>query len=459
MMIGFWSRNRRICCHTVKMDMKGITWFGNVYQKFETMCLEVEEAVCKDTVKYVENQVQTVGASVKKFYSEVVDDLLSPSLLDPVKVNSFSCTGVHKKPKMGVKEEPEKQLFEDRHGTAKVDKNSTYASSFDRFSVADPAVPCNPVNSSDVLSSNFAVGSKRIGDATKKSKLVIKRKPRTSVLNSPEMVKATDPAAVNPSKEPLRSGIIAFENQEAPTDQMFEPQLDPDAVPCDSKEIEGRADDGTHNLKPEQIAGASVKPANIIPADGAIACHPKESVDGRSFEALDNLTNILPSDTSSDLHDVEKYGVPYADADAHGFSYSYAEEWTIQTEETDGWNIETITSDDDVEEDTEIVDMNFSNLVVLEESCVIVDRENLPSNSHKEPKHKSYKKKFRDAFSPRGKLMRKKEYRQLASLYESTANVELDEQNASSSLHTPTPNSELKKLKSAQSCESEWEIL
>lgn len=29
------------------MDSKGITWVGNVYQKFEAMCLELEEAVCQ----------------------------------------------------------------------------------------------------------------------------------------------------------------------------------------------------------------------------------------------------------------------------------------------------------------------------------------------------------------------------------------------------------------------------
>ncbi|CAN7137368.1 unnamed protein product [Brassica rapa subsp. narinosa] len=50
------------------MDFKGITWVGNVYQKFEAMCLE-------DTAKYVENQVQTVGNSVKRFCSEVAQDL------------------------------------------------------------------------------------------------------------------------------------------------------------------------------------------------------------------------------------------------------------------------------------------------------------------------------------------------------------------------------------------------
>jgi len=58
----------------ITMDAKGIKWVGNIYQKFEAMCLEVEEIMYQDTVKYVEDQVQNVGATVKRFYSDVVQD-------------------------------------------------------------------------------------------------------------------------------------------------------------------------------------------------------------------------------------------------------------------------------------------------------------------------------------------------------------------------------------------------
>ncbi|CAH2059955.1 unnamed protein product [Thlaspi arvense] len=67
------------------MDFKGIAWVGNVYQKFEAMCLEVEEIIVQDTAKYVENQVQTVGNSVKKFCSDVVGDLLPDDSVDSEK--------------------------------------------------------------------------------------------------------------------------------------------------------------------------------------------------------------------------------------------------------------------------------------------------------------------------------------------------------------------------------------
>lgn len=60
----------------------------------------------------MENQVQTVGASVKKLYSDVIEDLLPPSSLDPGKVASsefileqFSDVEVCKKPKLMIKKE------------------------------------------------------------------------------------------------------------------------------------------------------------------------------------------------------------------------------------------------------------------------------------------------------------------------------------------------------------------
>ncbi|XP_077252196.1 uncharacterized protein LOC143891583 isoform X2 [Tasmannia lanceolata] len=66
------------------MDLKsnGITWFGNIYQKLETMCQELSqdvESIMSQETKYVEGQVQAVGANVRKLCNEVMQDLLSPS--------------------------------------------------------------------------------------------------------------------------------------------------------------------------------------------------------------------------------------------------------------------------------------------------------------------------------------------------------------------------------------------
>uniref|UniRef100_M1AD31 Uncharacterized protein n=1 Tax=Solanum tuberosum TaxID=4113 RepID=M1AD31_SOLTU len=92
------------------MDLKGIAWVGDIYQKFEAMCLEMEDAMYQDTARYVENQVQTVGASVKRFYSDVVLDLHPQFNIDPVKVaaadlslNPYAHTEISKKLKAKLK--------------------------------------------------------------------------------------------------------------------------------------------------------------------------------------------------------------------------------------------------------------------------------------------------------------------------------------------------------------------
>lgn len=76
------------------MDLKSICWVSDMYQRFESLCVEAEETVYQDTVKYVEDQMRTVGESVKKFYSDVMEDLLPPSSLERVKEENSTLTVV-----------------------------------------------------------------------------------------------------------------------------------------------------------------------------------------------------------------------------------------------------------------------------------------------------------------------------------------------------------------------------
>ncbi|XP_022631948.1 uncharacterized protein LOC106778617 isoform X4 [Vigna radiata var. radiata] len=57
------------------MGVKCITWVGNMFQKFEDICVDVDDAMFEETVNYLGNQMQTVGESVKKICSEVMQDL------------------------------------------------------------------------------------------------------------------------------------------------------------------------------------------------------------------------------------------------------------------------------------------------------------------------------------------------------------------------------------------------
>lgn len=72
------------------LNFQNINWVGNIYQKFEAVCQEVDDIVGQDAVKYLENHVQNVGDNVKKFYSGVVNDLLPFPTLAGSKYESHS---------------------------------------------------------------------------------------------------------------------------------------------------------------------------------------------------------------------------------------------------------------------------------------------------------------------------------------------------------------------------------
>ncbi|XP_058100747.1 uncharacterized protein LOC131245361 isoform X1 [Magnolia sinica] len=61
-----------------KMDLKskGITWVGNIYQKFESMCQEVDGLMSQEKVKYVKSQVQTSCETVQKLCTEAMQELI-----------------------------------------------------------------------------------------------------------------------------------------------------------------------------------------------------------------------------------------------------------------------------------------------------------------------------------------------------------------------------------------------
>ncbi|CAH9126928.1 unnamed protein product [Cuscuta epithymum] len=107
------------------MDVKRISWVGNVYQKFEAMCLEIEGVVYKDTIDYVENQVQTVGESVKKFCSEMMHDLHPESGTDPVTVAAAADFSVNPYAYLEIEKKGKKEKKEKRENYRSKDVNTT----------------------------------------------------------------------------------------------------------------------------------------------------------------------------------------------------------------------------------------------------------------------------------------------------------------------------------------------
>ncbi|KAG6778858.1 hypothetical protein POTOM_015207 [Populus tomentosa] len=70
---------------------KGMAWMQNMYKKFEAMCLELDDILEQEGVKYADH-LQIVGANVKQFCSDIVRDVKPQPSEDTVDgVASVSC--------------------------------------------------------------------------------------------------------------------------------------------------------------------------------------------------------------------------------------------------------------------------------------------------------------------------------------------------------------------------------
>ncbi|XP_047172893.1 uncharacterized protein LOC124840813 isoform X1 [Vigna umbellata] len=127
----------------ITMDVKGITWVGNMYQKFENMFLEAEDVIYQDTVKYIEDQMQAVRESVKKLYSDIMEDLLpsNEKVGIELSIDKHAEAGLCKKPfqvsnERHVKTDT-KQSTEDSRIDHGVDNVATLTTAYDGTSKAD----------------------------------------------------------------------------------------------------------------------------------------------------------------------------------------------------------------------------------------------------------------------------------------------------------------------------------
>lgn len=124
----------------------------------------------QDTVKYVENQVQTVGSTVKKFYSDVMQDLLPPSSVDATKdgvydlpLELYADVGIYMKPKVAMKEKHTKvdnieKLTEDPKMIIH-NKFSGHSPTFRRLNHVDSSFPLSQGDSPEGDPGQYGKGS------------------------------------------------------------------------------------------------------------------------------------------------------------------------------------------------------------------------------------------------------------------------------------------------------------
>ncbi|XP_059277021.1 uncharacterized protein LOC132031171 isoform X1 [Lycium ferocissimum] len=400
------------------MDMKGISWVGNIYQKFEAMCLEMEEAMYQDTARYVENQVQTVGASVKRFYSDVMLDLHPQFNIDPVKVaaadlsiNPYAHTEIKKKLKANLKGHPRgisKELIDD---TQVIKGKSKSGGVYRRQSVGIKEIVRDTHSP-----------SKKSADLPLISRDAIKWSSHSKVRGGFEV--ASDHMTISP----LAS------------------VKEPDSVEA-GKEVS------------DHIISTKMPAAGI--SINAAASDTSLSVDCGGQNQADVSNTSSAGDLLSDSHadrctDKELAGEIASQISSNTHDDNVAKEEINESckEGSDRSCSATPKNYDFIESDVEIVERY--DVSKSDEACVMVemDRLHVPQSS---VKRKSYKKKLRQVFSTKKKSMRK-EYEQLGALHgDQQPNIEAEDDKV---MEVHAANLNTKKLSSANDhSESEWEFL
>ncbi|KMT01823.1 hypothetical protein BVRB_9g210150 [Beta vulgaris subsp. vulgaris] len=384
----------------VIMDFKGVSWVGDVYQKFEAMCVEAEEIIYEDTFKYVENRVRTVGKTVKKFYTDVVEDLVPPPSLDPVEAEDCSLTLAH---------HGDVQICQNRE----VDDNGKLLSVPSEERVKD-------VYHAAAHDENIFYGS------------------RCSAICS--VIKPCEPTAMNSAAE-----RCAKENcQSHGSDLVLLNQATSVA-----KETNSMNDSQNKSLANLSSINATV--TNNSAQDGTFIELPTAN------DELSSLHGDASSKEGPEVSHNEEDGVGISGEMVEGYRVGdFIEE--KKTRMLSGGRMSTdldrrVSTDFD---ETSNPFLGFQvdeqlNEVRLEESCVLVDKNDKVFKLALEDAQRSYKKKIQDVLSTRRWSKSKRNQEQLLAWY-----VEQIETNlACTSMIHP----ERQKSQTSESFESDWELL
>ncbi|VYS54068.1 unnamed protein product [Arabidopsis thaliana] len=419
------------------MDFKGIKWVGNVYQKFEAMCLEVEEIIVQDTAKYVENQVQTVGNSVKKFCSDVVHDLLPDESVDSGKPLPVSMLHEYapvysfkkKKDSMNRKTKDVTQEQEVTEG-----KKDGFAKKLRGLDADDYDICTSPRQ----YSYGGPYRRTRIG-----RKQIFKKEELSQVIRPYIQKDLTSLSMVHSARVKDDLGTV----NSSSLSMVHSARVNDDVGTVNSSSLSM-----VHHASMKDDVG-TVKSSDSPPGEVEKLISKKKCQKDDKAKNQQSLTavNSVKSNDSEVIVDNE-HGLS---ADKSVRSQDLEIQPSLATSlpaESDDCRKETNveTSSSSVSEPKSEILQHLSGRSV-EESCILVDRDEFHSvfpDKMENDKHKPYKK-IRDAISSRMKQNREKEYKRLARQWYAE-----DVENGRECGDNPKPIEE-----NQSSEESEWELL
>ncbi|CAI8583699.1 unnamed protein product [Vicia faba] len=488
----------------MSLKVKRTNWVGNIYQKFEAACHEVDGIVGQDAVKYLENRVHNVGDSMKKLYSEVVYDLRPfPALSGPAPTK-YEAHSVALRNNIGLSFKSGCSV-EDEHKN----KNGVEENLVNNF--IESLQDCNAIDLADVQLAGHPdkhelvnqVNSKTrtdlldVEDSFISQKEVIDDSRETSVVEKEDLHASIDETALMSASE-LESLISVKEKESLEFSihsQSYHGSFDSasgvsvgikdtDKVnveqdPClifeennmslSSAEVLDFPSVGETELSKASLfneltdvdKGDNDVLAEVSPAVSYASCkRPNTTETGTS-----DIKCSLVSDSSySESHKCSSGYVALCTSDS---SMAHVCRDSSQTagqvkESHDGivssCRCQPIESNGDSRSiESSLEDIQLNNDTKLEESCVFVADSELYAVSYRIQKLRSYKKRIQDAFSSKKRLA--KEYEQLAIWY-GDADMEPNQDTPQTrALFSSRTYANAENLQVQQASETEWELL
>ncbi|CAK7323654.1 unnamed protein product [Dovyalis caffra] len=415
------------------MDLKGITWVGDIYQKFESRLLEVEEIMCEEAVKYVENQMQTVSDNVRKFYSDVVQDLCSPELEDPANgavsklpVDLGADVGIYMKPEDGIKETCEK------------------ADDMEQLT-EDPKMTMDPKTTTDCGSDRLPL-RKRIS-----VRRISRQHNKGSLPNKSSNCKNVSPKETSGITTPSSKYLIGYSSISELSDQNLEASCDQNTRLITPGSVEVTEHFSIEESKNEIETAREHMPDFSLYKPSLDMGNITDTASHEGTDSRPSSGNLLEESGVCIKNGLVSMKESFANGNMLTSKFAYEEDFMPNS---DKW---VIDSDEDgtlVEEDMEIIQQ--LDKPRLEETCVLVNGDEFQHAPHNEGKNRPYKKKIRDVFCSSKRLVRK-EYEQLAAQCSSDSKSNQEE-----SITSLMPTLSIKKANRSSShhpSESEWELV
>ncbi|XP_074345730.1 uncharacterized protein LOC141684589 isoform X1 [Apium graveolens] len=408
------------------MDFRGASWVGDIYQKFEAMCMEVEETICEDAVKFVESQVHNVGSNMKKFYTDVMQDLASTDSTAPVKLpvanlplDSHADAKIDEDKKASNKKDSNKvvNLFTNDHKVIDREDGDQVSSLDEHVKLGGNS--CSRGSSKISFSMQDTKGEQHEG-TTVGCKKVPNKDCCQKITSKNQVLQNQDEA----------SSVSEIIHEHATNEHMVL------ASPQASVEVVGWEWDSREEEK--EIGSCEGFDVDDFTVHGPLSTDVLSSRTGeglaRDFIETDSSVKL---DVLGDSKTCQLTGeLVYS-----GKKNAGNEDVIENSDKTD---LEADTTDDDE--------------IKLEETCVFVNDNNVSFASYKDKQPWSYKKKMRDAFSLKKKLSRRQEYKKLVTQY-GNANMSSSLTCVDTVTHTVSPESNKPELRTGEYCESDWELL